>query len=268
MYIKKTPICMFRKVAIMCCLVSVFTSCVNTQKAVYFNGQGDANLPSTVTVPQTVIATNDLLSITVTSLNPAASAVFNSPNITNPGTTGNSGGEPVQASGYLVDADGNIQFPILGTIKAAGLTEAQLRTQIVRGINDRKLLVDPIVTVRHLNFRVTVLGEVNRPTVINVPSEKITLLEALGLAGDITIFGKRDNVLLIREEAGQKVIKRLNLNTSEIFTSSYYYLRSNDIVYVEPNKARVAGTSRANQLLPIILSGLSFAAIIIDRVTR
>jgi polysaccharide biosynthesis/export protein len=248
--------------------VMLFTSCVSTQKSVYFNGQGDASLPSNITIPQTVISQNDLLSITVTSLNPSASAVFNSPNVTYQNSTTNSTGGPVQASGYLVDAEGNIQFPILGTIKAAGLTESGLKTQIIKGITDRKLLLDPIVTIRHLNFRVTVLGEVSNPTVINVPSEKISLLEALGLAGDVTIYGKRENVLVIREDAGQKVIKRLNLNTSEIFNSPYYYLRSNDIVYVEPNKAKVASSSRSYQLLPIILSGLSFAAIIVDRITR
>jgi polysaccharide export outer membrane protein len=245
----------------------LLTSCVNTRKSVYFVDQQDARLPSSVTIPQTIITQNDLLSITVTSLNPTASTIFNAPNITYPNNT-NHTGEPVQASGYLVDANGNIQFPQLGTIKAAGLTEEALRTQIVKSIIDKKLLVDPIVTIRHLNFKITVLGEVANPTVINVPSEKITLLEALGLAGDVTIYGKRDNILVIREESGEKVLKRLDLNTSEIFNSPYYYLRSNDIVYVEPNKAKVAGSSRSFQLLPIILSGLSFAAIIVDRVTR
>ena len=246
----------------------ILSACVNTRKAVYFDGQGDASLPSSITIPQTVISANDLLSITVTSLNPGASAVFNAPNITYSNNTTNMTGGPVQITGYLVDADGNIQFPILGTIKAAGLTENSLRAQLVKSIQDKKLLVDPIVTVRHLNFRVTVLGEVGNPTVINVPSQKITLLEALGLAGDVTIYGKKENVMVIREENGQKIIKRINLNNSEIFSSPYYYLRSNDIVYVEPNKAKVAGSSRSYQLLPIILSGLSFMAIIVDRITR
>lgn len=259
---------MFRKLLLASYVVLVFTSCVNTQKAVYFRGQGDATLPSTIPVPQTVITQNDLLSITVSSLNQAASNVFNAPNVTNPGSTGSGPAGPIYTSGYLVDPDGNIQFPILGTIKAAGLTEGMLKNQIAKAITDKKLLLDPIVTIRHLNFRVTVLGEVSNPTVINVPSEKISLLEALGLAGDVTVYGKRDNVLVIREESGQKVIKRLNLNTSEIFNSPYYYLRSNDIVYVEPNKAKVAGSSRGAQLLPIILSGLSFAAIILDRLIR
>lgn len=249
------------------CLVLLFTSCVNTRKAVYFPGQGDEELLSTLTVPETIIQPSDLLSIVVTSLSAEASLVFNTPN--NPGISITAyNGSPASASGYLVGADGNIQFPILGVIKASGLTENQLRNQIVKSLNDKKLLIDPIVSIRHLNFRVTVLGEVSRPTVVTVPNEKITLLEALGLAGDITVYGKKDNVMLIREEGGKRTIKRLNLNSSELLTSPYYYLHSNDIVYVEANKAKVASSTRANQSLPIILSALSFAAIIVDRITR
>jgi polysaccharide export outer membrane protein len=249
-------------IALCCCL-----SCVSTRKSIYFADQKDAVLPSTVVIPETVIQSNDLLSISVSSLSAEASAVFNAPNVSSINSSSYNGSQ-LTSSGYLVNADGNIQFPILGTIKAAGLTENQLRNQLVKSLLDKKLLVDPIVSVRHLNFKVTVLGEVARPTVINVPSEKITLLEALGLAGDITIYGKRDNVMVIREEKGQKTIKRLNLNNTELFNSPYYYLMSNDIVYVEPNKARVAGSGRSAQLLPIILSGLSFVAIIVDRATR
>jgi polysaccharide export outer membrane protein len=260
---------MFRNNFLSLCGLFIFiTSCVNTRKSVYFVDQQDATLLNAMAVPQTIISPNDLLSITVSSLNPTASSVFNAPNVTYATNIPTNGGGPVQASGYLVDVDGNIQFPILGTIKAAGLTENALRMQIVKSLVDKKLLVDPVVTIRHLNFKITVLGEVGNPSVLSVPNEKITLLEALGLAGDVTIYGKRDNILVIREENDKKIIKRLNLNTSEIFESPYYYLRSNDIVYVEPNKAKVSGSSRGTQLLPIILSGLSLAAIILDRVIR
>jgi len=255
------------KIALAALSVLCLVSCVNTRKAVYFSDQKDATLPNTITIPETVIQSNDLLSISVSSLSAEASAVFNAPNTASINSSSYNG-TTLTSSGYLVNADGTIQFPILGTIKAAGLTEAQLRNQLAKSLTDRKLLVDPIVNVRHLNFKVTVLGEVARPTVVNVPSEKITLLEALGLAGDITVYGKRDNVMVIREEQGQKVIKRLNLNNTELFNSPYYYLRSNDIVYVESNKAKIAGSGRGAQLLPIILSGLSFVAIIVDRATR
>jgi polysaccharide export outer membrane protein len=248
---------------------SLLISCADTRKAAYFYGQKDATIASTVTVPQTVIRSNDLLSINVSSLNAEATNIFNTPNTTFVPTAGTSAsGALIQSTGYLVKADGNILFPILGAIKASGLTVNQLSEQLVKTLVSKKLLVDPIVTIRYLNWRVTVLGEVNRPTVVNVPDERISLLEALGLAGDITIYGRKENVMVIRDEEGQKVIKRLNLNSSDIFQSPYYYLRANDIVYVEPNNAKVAGSSRTTQILPILLSGLSFAAIIIDRVTR
>lgn len=245
----------------------VSLSCVNTRNSVYFAGQQEGQIPSSIPVPENIIAPNDLLSISVSSLSPEASAIYNAPNLTYANVTSYSGGV-VQSSGYLVNREGNIHFPILGTIKAAGLTENQLRAFIVKSLTDRKLLVDPIVSVRHLNFKVTVLGEVARPAVLNVPNEKITLLEALGLAGDITIYGKKDNVMLIREVNGVKTIKRLNLNSSELLTSPYYHLLSNDIIYVEPTKSRVASSGRANQVLPAVLSGLSFLAIIISQITR
>jgi polysaccharide export outer membrane protein len=138
--------------------------------------------------------------------------------------------------------------------------------KITDSLLNRKLLVDPIISVRLLNFKVTVLGEVAHPTVVNVVNEKMTLLEALGLAGDITIYGKKNHVMVIREEDGIKNIKYLDLNSSEIFTSPYYYLKSNDIVYVEPTRARISSSTQSSQIIPIVLSILSIAAIIITRI--
>jgi polysaccharide export outer membrane protein len=246
---------MLCKLFVFFCVIGGLQSCVNTKNSTYFVGQGDAVLNSTTISPETTITPNDLIGITVSSLNPNATAIFN--------TTSNGS---QQGTSYLVNKDGNIQFPILGNIRAQGLTTNQLRENIIGSILDKKLLVDPIVSVRFLNFKVTVLGEVQRPTVVDVPDEKISLLEALGLAGDITIYGKRDNVMVIREENNQKIIKRLNLNSSEIFNSPYYYLKANDIVYVEANKARIATSTRTTQLLPIFLTALSFIAIMLDRI--
>ncbi|NEM97746.1 polysaccharide export protein [Pontibacter sp. BT327] len=214
-----------------------------------------------------VIQKNDLLSISISSLNPEASLVFNMPNLTAtqaPTVAGN----VTQASGYLVDQDGNIQFPFLGNVKAAGLTKKEFKNYITTELVRRKLLLDPIVNVRYLNYKVSVLGEVAHPSVLTIPNEKVTLLEALGLAGDMTIYAKRDNVMLIREEDGKKVIRRIDLTSDVLFTSPYYYLRSNDIIYVEPNKSKIESTGRVNQWLPIIFSGLSFGAIVLDRLTR
>ncbi len=249
-------------------LIFVFFSCANTKKTTYFYGVPDGPIASTMTIPESIIQKNDILSIVVSDINPEAAEIFNpiSPINNDPSSTIGKDA-PV---GYLVDTDGDIQFPVLGSIKAQGLTKTQLKQNIIKIIVDKKLLLDPIVSIRFLNFRVTVLGEVGRPTVIPIANEKISLLEALGLAGDLTIYGNRDNVMVIREEIApdkkeRRTITRINLNSGELFTSPYYYLQSNDIVYVEPNKAKVASTSRASQWLPVIFSGLSLAAIVADR---
>lgn len=242
-------------------LLLMCMSCTNTKKVTYFPGVKDGAIASNTPVPETIIQKNDILNISVSSLNPEASGVFNasgSPLSSN--ATGSSG------EGYLVSADGFIQFPLLGNIKADGLTKNQLKEKITGLILEKQLLVDPIVTIRFVNFKVTVLGEVRSPSVLTIPSEKVSLLEAIGLAGDLTLYARRDNILIIREEKDQKVFKRLNLNSNDLVTSPYYYLKSNDIVYVEPNKAKVATTSRSNQWLPIFFSGLSLAALLADRI--
>lgn len=249
-------------------LVFVMFSCTNTKKTTYFYGVPDGPVASNLSLPESIIQKNDILSIVVSDINPEAAEIFNpiNPTIKDPSATVNKDA-PV---GYLVGTDGDIQFPVLGNIKAQGLTKTQLKENIIKTILDKKLLLAPIVSIRFLNFRVTVLGEVGHPSVIPIPNEKISLLEALGLAGDLTIYGNRHNVMVIREEITpdkreRRTITRLNLNSAELFTSPYYYLQSNDIVYVEPNKAKVASTSRASQWLPVVFSGLSLAAIVVDR---
>ena len=242
-------------------------SCSVSKDTVYFKDQKDAVLKSNNLSTKNIIQPNDILSIAVTSLNNASTEVFNKPNNSFVSTSSVTGAN-LQSPGYLVNDEGTIQFPVLGSMKITGLTTNELRVKITKELLDRKLLVDPIVIVRQLNFKVSVLGEVSRPSVVNVPNEKISLLEALGLAGDITIYGRKDNVMIIREEDGVKKIKRLNLNSSEIFGSEYYYLKSNDIVYVEANKAKVASSTRSSTLIPIVLSALSFGAIIIDRIAK
>jgi len=247
-------------------LLVLAISCTDTKKVTYFNGVQDGNISSMTQVPESVIQKNDILSINISDLNPEGTRIFNPlPEQGNQVTGGNTIGN---SQGYLVNSDGNIQFPILGNIKAEGLTKTQLKDKISKTILDKKLLADPIVTIRFLNFRVTVLGEVNHPTVVTVPNEKISLLEAIGLAGDLTLYGKRQNVMIIREENEKKTIKHIDLNSTELFTSKYYYLQSNDIVYVEPNKAKVATANRSAQWLPIFLSGLSLAAIVADRLLQ
>ncbi len=211
-----------------------------------------------------VIHKNDLLSIYVTSLNTDATLIFNAPSIPTTATS-TAKGTTTQNIGYLVNEEGDIKFPVLGNIKAEGLTVKELTDNLTDSLVLKKLLIDPLITIRFLNFRVTVLGEVGNPTVITVPNEKISILEAIGLAGDLTIYGKRENVLLIREEEGKKIIKRIDLNSPATLTSAFYYLKSNDVVYVEPNKNKVASVSNFRQLLPAYIATLTLLVVVADR---
>lgn len=242
-------------------------SCSNTRKLVYFNNVGNNTFAGESKADNILLAPNDILSITISSLNPEASAIFNpkKESVTKATTVT---GSNTESGGYLIDPDGNIQLPVLGKIKAAGLNKAQLKDYITNLLLTQKLLKDPLVEVRFLNYEVTVLGEVGRPTVITVPSEKISMLKALGLAGDLTIYGRRDNVLLIREENGQRVTRQIDLTAKEFLGSPYYYLEPNDVVYVQPNKARASQATMWPQLVPILLTGLSVVVIVLDRVFR
>ncbi|MGF7081521.1 polysaccharide biosynthesis/export family protein [Mucilaginibacter sp. UYCu711] len=248
-------------------LTFFFFSCADVRKTIYFADQKDGIITSNNNSPLTELQSNDILSIAISSANMAATTIFNTPNFTSV-TSATSTGSTIQSPGYLINKEGFIQFPVLGDIKAAGLTTNQLRIYITQQLTNKKLLIDPIVAVRQLNFKVSILGEVNHPTVLTVPNEKISLLEALGLAGDITIYGRKDNITIIREENGEKKIKHLDLNSSELFQSQYYYLKSNDIVYVQSNNAKVAGSSKGAQTLPIVLSALSLIAIIVEAALR
>ena len=247
-------------------LVSSFASCVNTKKVAYFSDVKDSTLITSKAGLEPVIQKKDILSISVSSLSKEATVLFNMPNL--PVTLTPATENMPQTAGYLVGQDGTIKFPILGNIPAAGLTQKQLENNITQMLVDKKLLFDPIVTSRFLNFRVTVLGEVNRPGVVNVPSEQISILEAIGQAGDLTIYGLRDNVILIRQEGPDKLVKRLNLNSSQILQSPYFFLKSNDVLYVEPGKAKVASTDRTQQLLPIIFSGITVIVIVLNSLLK
>ncbi len=230
------------------------TSCTTPSKIAYFESTKDTTYRSAVGAIEAPIQKNDILNIFISSLSKTASADFNS--------TDNG------VKGYLVNSDGNIQMPILGNVPAEGLTKKQLKENITKTILSKKLLIDPIVEIRHLNFEVTVLGEVGHPTVINVPSEQISLVKAIGLAGDLTIYGKRDNILLIREEDGKRITRHININSVDFLNSPYYYLKPNDLIYVEPNKTKIATTNRSQQIIPIVFSSISILVLVLDRVIK
>ena len=247
-------------------ILPFFFSCTDTRKVTYFNDLTDKEIEYKVENLEPIIQKNDLLNITVSSMNGDANQLFNLYNVSsNPGNA--NAGSIIQTAGFLVDQDGNIQFPMLGAIKAAGLSKKELKELLTQKLKSNNLLFEPVVNIRYLNYKVTVLGEVAHPSVYNVPGERISLLEALGLAGDLTIYAKRDNVLIIREgPEGKRISKHIDLNSNDLLSSPYYYLKSNDVVYVAPNKAQVASASTTKIWLPSVLSALSFIAIILTRV--
>jgi len=217
-------------------------------------------------IPEPQIQLNDLLSIIVTSSNPEASALFNAPNESSGITSSAASSANTLVIGYLVNQNGDILFPVLGQIHVLGLTKFQLSTLLTQKIIDKKLLIDPIVTIRYLNFKVSVLGEVSRPGVYTTPTEKFSILEALSFAGDITIYGERNDVLLIREDdKGQKTVKHLDLTNQNILSSQYYYLKSNDVLIVSSDGGRIAKEKNA-QTIPIFFAVLSFLIVAISQI--
>lgn len=245
------------------CSLVLLSSCGNTKNSIYFNNVSSKTFRTNVEQMEPIIQKNDLLSITVTSVNTEATALFNQQPTEGAQMTDNGSGT-TSVSGYLVDQDGYVNFPILGNIVAAGRTKKELRDDITNKLVDQQLLIAPIVDIRYLNYRVSILGEVKNPAVLTIPNEKISLLEALGRVGDITIYGRRDNVTLIREENGIKRIREIDLTTSEIFNSPYYYLQSNDILYIQPTKGRIAGSREVKQWIPVVLSAISLAIVTIS----
>lgn len=265
---KKIPgFLLFAAVIILC------NACSNTKNMIYFkdleNVRETALTSNTQDNAEHKIENNELISIRITSPTTESSAyqIFNINNDYKNSAPTSSGGR-METTGYLVSSEGYIEIPLLGPIKVGGLTKTQVKDYVTKKILDKKLLIDPIVDVRFLNYEVTILGEVARPMVINVPTEKISLMKALSIAGDITAYGKRNNVMLIRESEGKKIITRLDLNSSTFLQSPYYYLQPNDVVYVETTKNRAASVDRTRLILPAILSTISVAILVIDRISR
>ena len=225
-------------------LLSLFitASCVSRKEIAYFQDMDQMEAAVDASKTSLEIQPNDLLTITVSAANIEAVQPFNlpvvsAPRIGEPGSvTGN-----MQMQSYLVDSDGNIEFPVLGTVHVAGLTRQELVEKLEEKIS--KYVQNPIINIKIINFQVTILGEVARPGTYTIPDERVSLSKALGLAGDLTIYGRRDNVLIIRETGETKEYKYVNLTDSELLNSPYYYLQQNDVVYVEPNNAQMQAAS-------------------------
>lgn len=215
------------------------------------------------------LQSGDVLAIAVTSLNADADVAFNpfartgitlSAGVTNSQENNNL---PV---GYRVDERGAINFPKLGTLPVAGLSLSGLETKLRDTL--RTYLREPYVAARLLNFKISVMGEVNRPSVYTVQNEKITLTEAISLAGDLTVYGKRDNVLVVRENAGQRTFIRVDLTQRALFQSAAYYLTPNDVIYVEAKSSKKIQASRTLPYVPTILGAVTLLATVFLNIIR
>jgi polysaccharide export outer membrane protein len=252
----------------------IFASCTSTKDVPYFKDVPDTTKTKTfIDAPyhDPLIIPDDMLSVVVTTIDPTTTTPVNqgatmASSGSGSGLLGSGASGPPQTVPGLteVDKNGNISIPILGTIKVAGLSTSDAKVVIQKLAE--KYYKDPDVQIRFVNFTITVMGEVGRPATFILPNQKVSILDALGMAGDLTIYGRRDNVLLIRENNGVKELHRLNLNNSDIITSPYFYLRQNDVIYVEPNKQKVIAADAARARTLTVAGAV--AAVLIVLLTR
>lgn len=225
------------------CLLVLLTGCSAPKEVLYFQDVASLKEGAIEKEYEVTINKDDLLAIVVSSKDPELALPFNMPLVTY--QIGNQYSAQQRLLGYLVDSEGNIDFPILGKLQLKGLTRMQVTNLIKNKIMSEGLIKDPVVTVQFLNFKISVIGEVARPGTFDITGDRITLLEALSRAGDLSIHGRRDRVAVIREREGKRTVLFHDLRSSDVFQSPCYYLQQNDIVYVEPNKVRT-GQSRIN----------------------
>lgn len=241
-------------------IVAFASSCASPKDVVYFQDEILGNITAENNKNfQIKFKPDDLLTIDVSALDPDAARPFNLPAVSYNSSSVISARGELKMQTYLVDSQGNIEFPVLGTVTLGGLTRSEANTMLKEKLVE--YIKNPIVNIRLANFTVTVLGEVNQPGTYRVEDERISVTEALGLAGDLTIYGKRNNVFLIREVGNEKRFAKLDLTSINIVNSPYYYLTQNDVLYIEPNKAKVRSSSY-NQNNGIIISAIATLATI------
>lgn len=225
-------------------------SCASPTKIVYFQDVEGVEVNDTILNFEPEIQIGDLLLINVSALDGEAALPFNlyeTPMIGNSGASA----EPLT---YLVDADGTIQFPVVGKLMVKGSSTKELTERLT--IILEAYIKNPIINIRMTNFKVTILGQVNSPGTYQVPNERISIIEAIGLAGDLQMKGKRKNVLLVREQHGKRIFVTMDLTNKALFSSPYYYLAQNDVIYVEPNKTAI-NDSAVGSNIGVIFSTIS-----------
>ena len=235
-------------------------SCTSRKRIMYFNDLTEVSKKAdTVSYIQPLkIQSGDILQVTISTINKDISAIYNpAANFIN--------ANPV-SQGYMVDHDGNIELPQIGKLYVRDKTTDEINTVIKTELN--KSIKNAFVATRLLNFKVSVLGDVAKPGSFTISNERVSILEALSLAGDANLSAKRDEVLLIREREGKKSYVSLNLNDSKILSSPYYYLNNNDVLYIRPGVNKFISSSAAVQLAPIIATGLTLILVLYNNVIK
>ncbi|RDK87338.1 polysaccharide biosynthesis/export family protein [Marinirhabdus gelatinilytica] len=238
-------------------LLSLFLgSCATKKEIVYFQDASELNNQKDSNFFEPIIEANDILHITVSSLDGEVVAPFMK-NTTNSNAI--NGRNPL-LEGYLVNPEGYVQFPVLGKIKLSGKTRAEAIGDLTKRISE--YVKDAVVDVRIMNFKITVLGAVNNPSVFTIGDERVSIPQALGLAGDLSQDGRRENIMIIRQEDGKQKVTRVDLTQTDFFKSPYYFLKQNDIIYVEPSLKGV----KKSGFIPDVPALLSLVTIVLSTV--
>ena len=245
-------------------------SCASPEEFYYLRDAGnekiaDQNIDSTASNP--TIAIGDQLSIVLTSASVELNTMINTANF-----GGSQGGNLMQGGnispviGYLVDANGEIEFPKIGKMKVAGKGMTNIQKELENVLAD--YVKEPAVAIRRLNFRVTVIGEVARPGIVQIPYDRMNILQAIAQSGDLNLFAKRDNILLVRDTPEGKETVRLSLYDKSLLSSPYYWLQSGDLIYVQPNKTKVNTNTTFFQVWPTIISSVSVLLVIVNQIVK
>ncbi len=223
------------------------SSCLSKKKIIYLQGQQTESGSVSNYEPQ--IQKDDLLSISILSSDPEIAAPFNIDQLQGTATSVG-GGNSLIKSTYLVDNVGAIELPVIGRIEVAGFTKTYLKQYLKERLSI--YIKDPIINIRIVNFKVSILGEVKQPGTYPLAGDRVTLLEAIAGAGDLTLYGKRDNILIIRDYLGTKTYNRVDITKADFVNSPFYYLDQNDVIYVEPRKAKIDSTAIGSNVGTII----------------
>lgn len=242
------------KILLLLLSMVYLTSCVSKKDIIYFQND-DIDQAKVSNSYKTIIKPDDLLQITITALDTEAVRPFNLSAVTY-STSSNSAIGVAQQQNYLVDNKGEIDFPVIGKLKIGGLSRDEVIELLEKKL-DPDYIKNPNINVRIANYKISIFGDVKKPGSYTIPNERITILEAIALAGDLNISGQRNTIMVLREEKGKKVEYNVDLLSNKVFTSPVYYLQQNDVVYVEPNYARIqSASSNSSTSLFISITGL------------